>query len=772
MMEKYSFYELIDKYIIEIPMLQRDYAYGRLKEKEKREGFLKNLKFYLEAPNEYELDFIYGSASQMQNEKKLILLDGQQRITTLFLLHWLFAVCSDNYLDFSQKMCLNFSSKFTYKTRISSSDFCDYLVTKCDNIKNDIISNDNISNVIKNNKNFFAHWSYDPTVSGMLNMLDDMYITFKNSNYADLYKKLSNGKIKFNFLDLGKFSLTNDLYIKMNSRGRSLTRFENIKSLWLMLYDEFEKQNSDKPEIINEKKSRLNIGNETFRSYVSRRIDKEWTDYFWKIAVKDIEDDTSIVDTMMLNFIIVLAINNTILNNSKSITKKSEKALEIRKLMSCKNDITGNTVNYEDLKKLFKENNYDFLFKIIDYFNSLCCGDARKSLNDEYKIYFDDNYIFNIILNDHKNDEEYEIKAKFFAFMEYLYRANNNGNYSKDNLNEWLRFICNIISNSYYLKNDISSYSNCLYAINDMLQQEIQNKRNEIDFESYSTIDKSQIKEELFKYELSKNSDEWRKCLLNAEKKLIYLEGRLTYPLLLANISNSEQSIDDFNNYVQKIHSLFDTKEGCKFENELIAALLSKRDYTLMFRNNKSLLRNFGRDNSWRTLLKSYTIDDKQIPDDAFSEVICDECFDFANPKNSLINIAKKFTDTTDWRYYIINCPEILKGNSDFEFSNDRCLRIRENEIDLLQRITITGYHAELFSLYYYYKLKDNFPLKYEKTKGELNRPYISCGKYKITCENKKSFEIWQLDDKKYNPIISNIAFENLKNELSKLCFM
>ena len=38
--EKYSFKELISEYIIIVPRLQRDYAYGRANEEEKRENFL------------------------------------------------------------------------------------------------------------------------------------------------------------------------------------------------------------------------------------------------------------------------------------------------------------------------------------------------------------------------------------------------------------------------------------------------------------------------------------------------------------------------------------------------------------------------------------------------------------------------------------------------------------------------------------------------------------------------------------------------------------
>lgn len=51
----------LDLYV-EIPMLQRDYAYGRASEEEKRKNFLKSIKGYLlSSETNHELDFVYGS---------------------------------------------------------------------------------------------------------------------------------------------------------------------------------------------------------------------------------------------------------------------------------------------------------------------------------------------------------------------------------------------------------------------------------------------------------------------------------------------------------------------------------------------------------------------------------------------------------------------------------------------------------------------------------------------------------------------------------------
>ena len=96
--ERLSFYKLIaeKKYKIIIPIIQRDYAQGRKDEEtnEVRNEFVDALFNYLDEgiPNR-DLDFIYGTLrkpieSGSTELISFIPLDGQQRLTTLFLLHW------------------------------------------------------------------------------------------------------------------------------------------------------------------------------------------------------------------------------------------------------------------------------------------------------------------------------------------------------------------------------------------------------------------------------------------------------------------------------------------------------------------------------------------------------------------------------------------------------------------------------------------------------------------------------------------------------------
>lgn len=106
---------------ISIPKIQRDYAQGRntLRAKEIRNEFLKNIhEAILDVKNDkgsaLDLDFVYGS----KELGRFIPLDGQQRLTTLFLLHWYLAFKANNLSAFTSVL-----SKFRYETRPTSNLF-------------------------------------------------------------------------------------------------------------------------------------------------------------------------------------------------------------------------------------------------------------------------------------------------------------------------------------------------------------------------------------------------------------------------------------------------------------------------------------------------------------------------------------------------------------------------------------------------------------------------------------------------------------------------
>ena len=80
--------ELLETNIVEIPIVQRDYAQGRKDEHATlvRSNLLSDIKdAVLGVTTTLDLNFVYGK----EVTGKFIPLDGQQRLTTLFLLHYL-----------------------------------------------------------------------------------------------------------------------------------------------------------------------------------------------------------------------------------------------------------------------------------------------------------------------------------------------------------------------------------------------------------------------------------------------------------------------------------------------------------------------------------------------------------------------------------------------------------------------------------------------------------------------------------------------------------
>ena len=266
-----EFFNIEKNFRIEIPKIQRDYAQGRENESEVANRFLdKIFECLKEDDKKLELDFIYGSV----DKNVVYLLDGQQRVTTLFLLHWYIALRELAKDEFNKIECLN---KFTYSTRVSSREFCQNIIDNMEKIKKyyddeylDKSEEDNevkLSNIIKN-----FYWftnENDPTIKAMLNMIDKIDEKYneitKDNSSIKLFYNLE--KIQFYFLPLEDFKLTDEIYLKMNARGKPLTSFENFKA---DLTNYFIKSNENKID-------------SSIQQQLSD-LDNKYTNFFWQLS--------------------------------------------------------------------------------------------------------------------------------------------------------------------------------------------------------------------------------------------------------------------------------------------------------------------------------------------------------------------------------------------------------------------------------------------------------------------------------------------------------
>lgn len=270
----YSFWELICEFPIVIPRVQRDYAYGRVDD-EKAKAVSGNILSSIHnvlVPDTLDsdsgiiplaMDFVYGNVSEGVG---LTPLDGQQRLTTLFLLHLYALIVKDSSIeDIVARQARRGDAdwcklkKFSYETRQSANDFCKSLI---EDFKYELKSQKSLSQQILNNPKCLPSYSTDPTISSMLVIIDRIAELF--SDISNLWEKLTEERrVYFYFLPMSEFGLSDDLYIKMNSRGKSLTNYELFKSDFLEF---LENNHSD------------------LKKSFSDNLDGKWTDILWKNA--------------------------------------------------------------------------------------------------------------------------------------------------------------------------------------------------------------------------------------------------------------------------------------------------------------------------------------------------------------------------------------------------------------------------------------------------------------------------------------------------------
>ena len=674
--EKLSFYKLVSEknYTIEIPIIQRDYAQGRDSASEIRFQFLIALKNYLSSDKSVELDFIYGSLIEDRVTTLFIPLDGQQRLTTLFLLHWYLSLKENRLAEFRAVMLHNSKAKFSYETRTTSRDFCNALIS------NDISFSDiekySVREVITDSNWFFLSWENDPTILSMLVMLDEIHTTFFNTRcFYDKLIRSENPIICFQFIELKNFGLTDSLYVKMNSRGKELTEFENFKA-------KFE-QYLEKADVEN---------NTNFKTDFSKKIDTDWTDLFWSYR----DTETNLFDDKLMNFIRAIVVNNYALIETDP--KKIEKNVD--ELSNGK----ANFRQYETLKCLNKQC-FEDIIGTLDYLKN---GNNRiKTYLNSENLYNEESLFTKVI----ERSLNFTDRVLFFSFYKYLMIncGNTNGLY------DWMRIIRNLSINSIY--NNADEFVKSIKGITQLLpySSNITNHFATSDFklDGFAQI---QVLEERIKALLITKNNDWQEAITKYEEHK-YFVGQIDFILKFSGIKEyySENKhlnweidtniyyFQKFNEYAEK--SAFMFNENGLNEEELYInecneyfwqrSLLSKGDYLLISKLNKSFLVNHHRDISWKRYLRDDT------PKRHFLKLLLDD-ISIQSVKTDLETIINN-DNSIDWRRYFIHRYEVIKALG----KDGRFIRWEnENDILLLEKSQTNGTHMEYYTYALYIKLQ------------------------------------------------------------------
>ncbi len=283
--EKTTFWKLV-KGKISIPTLQRDYIYGAGTEKteEVLNHMLDTFQRAIESGNEETLDFVYGSESKAN---EFMPLDGQQRLTTLYLLHYYAALKAD-FTEEEEKEAFETLSRFSYATRNSTITFCSQLlIDKHKEIKKTVIDakeDYTFSTYLTDLDEFRGSFFADPSVMSMLVVLDRIHSRFNGVKL--LWECLTSDTCPINFylLDFGDFDLSDDLYNKMNSRGKPLTDFE-----------------------ISKAKMHKQIGkwNKTKADTIAIQMDTNWMQFIWETVSSENEKEKELkqIDPAYIRFL-------------------------------------------------------------------------------------------------------------------------------------------------------------------------------------------------------------------------------------------------------------------------------------------------------------------------------------------------------------------------------------------------------------------------------------------------------------------------------------
>ena len=611
----FSFKSFLEQYHVVIPMVQRDYAQGRTTDDvtRVRNRFLDAIKSYLvksEDDNDVmKMDFIYGekelvwSTTTANKLEKIIVtpLDGQQRLTTLYLLHWYAAkkgvVEASNY---------EFLNNFTYDIRPSSRDFCSHLLQ--------YVPDWSLSfhDQLVDQNWFMGEWLNDPTVIGMLVMLDS--INDKFGNIANLWEILTGEKarIVFYFLPLSENGLSDELYIKMNSRGKKLTAFEHFKAEYENLYE----KDSDEARTVNHK------------------FDVEWADTFFPYRNQD-----DIVDNEFMKYFFYVS---HILCYEQGI-KKSNDEFELIKLVYSDSPNAVANRNY-------LEDAFDCWYRVMKDYGSIDNFFAKYLSGFTYE---------KGKVTTFKSVYEYLDTQNFFHACVKLYQVNNNFSYSdflflygiitylinkdaikEDEFIDRLRTLRNLIwnSNSGEIRGDADYMKDLLCEVKDLMlagviNKELSHKFNGIQIDE--EIEKKEKKQEIDIENLHKFED---------------------HPLIYGYASGLGY---DNLGLVDTFVSLFDsTPEFVKIHRAMLAI-----DNYMQTDSNRYYMGNHNR-STWSQLLH------KSRNRNNFEKTMAVLRMLLQRIKNgeSLDIIINKYLSekeeeqTFDWRYYFVKYPDMLRG--------------------------------------------------------------------------------------------------------------
>lgn len=525
--------EYSDAISFEIPIIQRDYAQGRSDERSKeiRKTFLGSLIAAVEnyPQKNIELDFVYGK----RNKNKVYLLDGQQRITTLYLLHWYLA-------QRLQKPSLLKDVALSYRVRQYANEFTQKISDESTQID---FTSSIPSQAIYNCTWFFDAWKHDPTVKGMLNTLDTIHELLKDKKISEehYWQPLEEGAVTFYWLDLEEHQLTDELYLKMNARGKQLSNFENFKaSLVKRIADNGWKENT------TEKKS------------FSFKMDTIYTDLFWEYR-----GEVNVIDYEATNFFAGMAMIGYALKENSEAQQKRIQELFNNPL----------SVRVEE----FEESDFKLFMSYLDFYS----GEKNISIETKlWKYYNSDNkrgFFEEFIKDENKGTEKkyngatYPQRVFFYALSELFIKVKDKA--IREN---FIRVVRNIVENATI--DSAQTFVGAIKLMKELLEGFLEVLSKGVQ-DIYSYLSKTAIQSNFASYQVTQEKQKAERIVANLEWKDVIWEAE-NHPMFKGDIGflllETENNLSLFKKRYEVAKEMFDEKgvKGKYKENMLLIRAL------------------------------------------------------------------------------------------------------------------------------------------------------------------------------------------------------
>lgn len=677
-----TFRQLFDRHpIVEVPIVQRDYVQGRESALEVRTGFVNALFAALTKPQgdpslPLDLDFVYGSV-ESTDRRAFSPLDGQQRLTTLFLLHWLLAWQDDKLNDFRAFAENAGKSRLAYAVRPSSGEFFDALAVWDPGRKPQDLTA--LSGLITDQAWFFRSWMLDPTIRAALIMLEALHAKFAGRD--GLYERLIQAKqpsITFQLLDLRSFGLSDDLYIKMNARGKPLTPFETFKA-------RFEKHLDT---MYPNEKRQLHEVQVSVKDYFSHRIDTDWADLFWRHR----DQQTQLFDDRIMQLIRALAM----------VTRDPDGPAVDQVL----GELRSKWISF-GFFKLKEDGCLDrpLLETLIAMLDAWCGagGELRTHLINAH--FFDERRIFEKAIT-RSAELTYEELVQLHAYCAYIVKHGDA--VTPEPFSEWMRVVRNLSVNSTYDR--IEDYKRSIRSINDLIEQsdDILKYLSDPQVE-VPGFNEQQVREEKLKAQLLQRNQDWRSLVFDAERHG-YFNGQIEFLFKFCGALdrwipagsadwNSQEDAElrsAFGGYLAKAAAIFSDRGLIDFgDYRWERALLATGDYLLpKGRYNQSFLNDGDRDASWKRLLRGgMEAGDPLEAKRLHVKALLDQIDLKSGVAQSLDAVIAQSQPAEEWQRLIVHRPAMVS------FCKNRMIRqVSPDCVYLLKKSRMSGEHAELFS--------------------------------------------------------------------------